>query len=196
MLRDILLAFIPMFFAMDPLGLLVVFPGLTQGLTAPASRQVIVRSMWTASLLATGFIFLGKSILNFLGVGIGDFMVAGGAVLFSLAMVDLLSTGTVSRRHGGLDLGVVPFGTPLIVGPAVLTMALILMGHFGWAVTLTAVLLNIALSGMVLWNADRLVRLLGQGGARGLSMVMYLLLAAIGVMMVRKGIAEMAVNWR
>ncbi|NTV29779.1 MAG: MarC family protein [Candidatus Omnitrophica bacterium] len=190
MLNDIFLAFIPMFFAMDALGVLAVFPGLTQGLSSAEKLHIIVQSLWTATALAIGFIFLGKSILSFLGIGLGDFMIAGGSILFCLAMVDLLNNTAPARRHRSLDLGVVPFGTPLIVGPAVLTMALMLMNQFGWVITLVAVLLNIVIVGLVLLYADKLVSLIGSGGSRALSKIMYLLLAAIGVMMVRKGVVE------
>ena len=87
-------------------------------------------------------------------------------------------------------MGVVPFGTPLIVGPAVLTMALMLMNQFGWLVTLIAVVSNIVIVALVFFNADRLIRFIGANGAKALAKVMYLLLAAIGVMMVRKGVIE------
>jgi multiple antibiotic resistance protein len=54
-------------------------------------HRFIVQSLWTATLLAIGFIFLGKIILSFLGISIGDFMVAGGSILFCLAIVDLVN---------------------------------------------------------------------------------------------------------
>ncbi len=190
MFDQICLAFIPMFFAFDALGILAVFAGLTQGLSAAEKHTTIVQSLWTATLLAVSFIFLGKIVLNYLGISIGDFMVAGGMILFCLAMMDLTSRTAASRRVKNPELGVVPFGTPLIVGPAVLTMALMFMNQFGWFVTLVAVVGNLVIVALVFFNADRLIRLIGASGAKALSKVMYLLLAAIGVMMVRKGVIE------
>jgi len=190
MLNNLFLAFIPMFFAMDALGILPVYAGLTQGLMPVEKRRIIVQSLWTATLLAICFIFLGKLILGFLGIGIGDFMIAGGAILFCLSIADLVNTGSQPTRAKNLDLGAVPIGTPLIVGPAVLTMALMLMNQFGWVVTLIAVLLNIAIVALVLVYAERLILLIGDSGSRALSKVMYLLLGAIGVMMVRRGVIE------
>ena len=90
MLHQILLAFIPLFFAFDALGILAVFAGLTQGLSPLEKRRTIVQSLWTATFLAVSFIFVGKIILNYLGISIGDFMIAGGMILFCLAMVDLI----------------------------------------------------------------------------------------------------------
>ena len=84
MLNDILLVFIPMFFTVDPIGILPVFASLTQGLTPQEKREIIFQSLVTASLVAVGFIFLGKVIFHFLGITMGDFMVAGGVILFCL----------------------------------------------------------------------------------------------------------------
>ncbi|MEI7998740.1 MAG: MarC family protein [Candidatus Omnitrophota bacterium] len=184
------LAFIPMFFAMDPLGILPIFVGLTQGVEPALKRKIIVQSLLTASIVAIAFIFLGKAIFGFLGISMGDFMIAGGVILFCLSMVDMLGTGHTTKKFKTSDLGAVPLGTPLVVGPAVLTMALMLMNQYGPAVALGAVLSNIAIVAVIFLLSDRLIRLIGPSGSRALSKVMYLLLAAIGVMMIRRGIIE------
>ncbi|MBF0504648.1 MAG: MarC family protein [Candidatus Omnitrophica bacterium] len=189
MLNDILLVFIPMFFTVDPIGILPVFVSLTQGLTSAQKREIIIQSLITASLVAVGFIFLGKVIFHLLGITMGDFMVAGGVILFCLAMVDLTAQGK-TRRGDSKELGAVPIGTPLIVGPAVLTISLMLVSVRGLFPTLVAVFLNIAIVGIVFIYSDALMRFLGKSGSRALSKVMMLLLAAIGVMMVRRGIIE------
>jgi len=189
MLNEILLVFIPMFFTVDPIGILPVFASLTQGLGPQEKREIIFQSLVTASLVAVGFIFLGKGIFHFLGITMGDFMVAGGFILFCLAMVDLTFQGK-TRRGVSSELGAVPIGTPLIVGPAVLTISLMLVSVHGFAITLIALFLNIAIVGIVFTFSDSLMRLLGSSGSRALSKVMMLLLAAIGVMMVRRGVIE------
>ncbi|MBF0489247.1 MAG: MarC family protein [Candidatus Omnitrophica bacterium] len=190
MTDQILLAFIPMFFAMDPIGILAIFSGLTQDLTIDQKRRIIIQSLMTASLVAIGFIFLGKAIFNFLGISMGDFMIAGGVILFCLSMVDMLGQESATRNPKSVDIGAVPIGTPLIVGPAVLTMALMLTNQFGSGIALIAVLSNIAIVAVVFFFSDILIRLLGTSGSRALSKVMALLLAAIGVMMIRKGVIE------
>ncbi len=189
MLNDILLVFIPMFFTVDPIGILPIFASLTQGLNAQEKRQIIFQSLTTASIVAVVFIFLGKVIFHFLGITMGDFMVAGGVILFCLAMVDLTTQGE-TRRGNALELGAVPIGTPLVVGPAVLTISLMLVSVHGLLITLTALFLNLGLVGLVFIFSDTLMRLLGSAGSRAMSKVMMLLLAAIGVMMVRRGIVE------
>ena len=189
MFNDILLVFIPMFFTVDPIGILPIFVSLTHGLPAQEKREIIFQSLVTASLVAVGFILLGKVVFRFLGITMGDFMVAGGVILFCLAMVDLTSKGK-SRRGTASELGAVPIGTPLVVGPAVLTISLMLVSVHGIAATLVALFLNIAIVGIVFTFSDILMSFFGAAGSRALSKVMMLLLAAIGVMMVRRVIIE------
>ncbi len=189
MLNDILLVFIPMFFTVDPIGILPVFTSLTQGMKPQEKQAIILQSLATASVVAVSFIFLGKGIFHLLGITMGDFMVAGGVILFCLAMVDLTVQGR-TRRGAAAELGAVPIGTPLIVGPAVLTISLMLVSVHGVVATLIALFLNIAIVGIVFVYSDRIMRVLGPSGSRALSKVMMLLLAAIGVMMVRRGVLE------
>jgi multiple antibiotic resistance protein len=189
-MNEILLAFIPMFFAMDPLGILGIFSGLTSDFSPLEKRTIIVHALFTAIVVAVGFIFLGKLIFGFLGITMADFMIAGGFILFCLSMVDMLSQSQRTRRPKSVDLGAVPIGTPLIVGPAVLTMALMLTNQYGVPVALIAVLSNILIVAVVFFLSDKFIRLVGPSGLRAMSKVMSLLLAAIGVMMIRKGILE------
>ena len=81
-----------------------------------------------------------------------------------------------------------PLGTPLIVGPGVLTTSLIMIDQYGISATLVAVIANIFLAGVIFFNSNFILRFIGKSGARALSKVMALFLAAIAVMMVRKGI--------
>jgi len=188
-MNDILLAFIPIFVAVDPIGLLPLFVGLTQDIDLPTRRRIIFLSLLTALCLAVGFIFLGKIVFQILGITVGDFMIAGGAILFCISVLDLLKPGK-ERRIPPQELGAVPIGTPLIVGPAVLTTSLMMIDAHGLFATLIAVLANIFLVGLVFFCADGLIKILGEAGARVLSKVTSLLLAAIAVMMIRKGILQ------
>ncbi|MCA9402272.1 MAG: MarC family protein [Candidatus Omnitrophica bacterium] len=190
MLHNILLAFIPIFVAVDALGCLPIFFSLTRELTPKQKRGIIVDSLATAASLALAFIVLGRLIFRFLGITEGDFMIAGGGILFCIAIIDLLQSGK-ERRQPSEDLGVVPLGTPLIVGPAVLTTCLIIVDQYGIIPAMAAVLLNILLAGLIFLFCDGLMKLLGQAGSRALSKVMALFLAAIAVMMVRKGITAL-----
>ena len=138
MIRNISLAFIPIFVAVDAIGVLPIFVSLTQGVKAQKKRKIIFQSFVTAISLAIGFIFLGRGIFNFLGITIGDFMIAGGVILFCIAIIDIINPSK-KRRIPSSELGIVPLGTPLIVGPAVLTTSLIIIEEYGIYPTMISV---------------------------------------------------------
>lgn len=187
--KDILLAFIPIFVAIDAIGTLPIFVSLTHGVTPEEKKEIIAHSMWTAVSLALVFILLGRMIFRLLGITMADFMIAGGAILFCIAIIDLLRPGK-QRRISSQHIGVVPIGTPLVVGPAVLTTSLIVLDQYGPLATSCSVLINIFFAGVVFTNSERLIRFLGRSGALALSKIMALFLAAIAVMMIRKGIFQ------
>ncbi|MBC8471793.1 MAG: MarC family protein [Planctomycetes bacterium] len=189
MLNNIFLSFIPLFVAVDAIGVLPIFVSLTEGLEKSERTKVIFQSMVTASGLAIGFILLGKLIFRLLGITLGDFMIAGGAILFCLAITDILNQ-VKKRRIPGKDLGAVPIGTPLIVGPAVLTTSLVIVSQYGLVPTIISVIANILFAGIVFSLSSLLIRFLGEAGSKALSKITSLLLAAIAVMLIRKGLEQ------
>lgn len=184
--NDFLLAFVPLFVAVDIIGTLPMFLGLTEDMSHDNRRHIIRQSIFTALIVAIGFLFLGQWIFDWLGITMYDFMVAGGVLLFILATLDLVSGIKYARRIE--TIGAVPLGIPLIVGPAVLTTELMLVAVHGRIATILAIAVNIALAGLVLLSADFWSRLLGKAGSQAFSKVASLILAAIAVMMIRKGI--------
>lgn len=190
MVKDILLSFIPIFVAVDAVGVLPIFVSLVEGMEQSQRIKIIIQSMFTASCLAVGFIFLGGAIFKVLGITIGDFMVAGGAILFCLAITDILNP-VKKRRIPSQELGVVPLGTPLIVGPAVLTTSMVIISQYGLIATLISVLVNILLAGIIFSMSFALIKVLGEAGSKAISKITSLLLAAIGVMLIRKGLTEL-----
>jgi multiple antibiotic resistance protein len=189
MLKNILLAFIPIFVAVDAVGVLPLFVALTEDIKKKEKSRIIFQSMITAICLAVGFIFLGNAVFTLMGITLGDFMVAGGSILFYIAVADIRGPGK-SGAYANQELGAVPLGTPLIVGPAVLTSSLIMRGEYGLTATLISVLVNILLAGLILSLSGAIIKVLGKSGSRALSKVTNLLLAAIAVMLIRKGIVQ------
>jgi multiple antibiotic resistance protein len=189
MVKNIFLSFIPIFVAVDAVGVLPIFVSLTAGMAEKEKTKIIAQSVVTALCLAIGFIFLGKAVFKVLGITMGDFMIAGGAILFCLAITDIINP-VKERRIPGQELGAVPLGTPLIVGPAVLTTSMVIISQYGLAATLISVLVNIVLAGVIFSSSSVLLKVLGEAGSKALSKIMSLLLAAIAVMLARKGLAQ------
>jgi len=191
--KDFWRAFVPLFVAVDAVGVLPLFLALTEGLDARARRPVILQSVATAALVALGFLAVGPVLLRFLGVTIPDFMIAGGLLLSAISLSDLLTGAKRQRQADPESMGPVPIGVPLITGPAVLTTCLVLADRFGKGVTAGAVAANVVLAGVVFWFAEPIQRALGRTGSRTVSKVAGLLLAAIAVMLIRRGIVESVV---
>jgi len=182
------LCFVPLFIAVDAIGVLPMFMNLTEGLDGKTLKKMVAQSILTALIVALAFCAIGELLLRFLGISVGDFMIAGGALLFAISLSDLL---TLEKPHRQIDpeaIGAVPIGVPLIVGPAVLTTTLLLLREYGYKPTVFGLVLNIGIAGIVLWFSREINKVLGKTGAKTVSKLAGLLLAAIGVMMVRKGI--------
>jgi multiple antibiotic resistance protein len=184
--RDFMQAWIPLFVAMDPPGVAPLFLSLTHGIDPAERRSIANQATITAAAIAIGFVFLGDLALEALGITLADFQVAGGLILLGLAYRDMLGGDETSpsRRE---DVGVVPLGTPLIAGPATLTVLLVLVQSKGLAVTLLALAVNLVLVLLAFRYSDRLARLIGMRAMRAFAKIIALLLAAIGVHLIRQG---------
>ncbi len=194
MLKSYFLAFVPIFVAVDALGMLPVFMSLTHGMAKGSKEKLICHSTLTALFVAIAFLFVGRLVFLWLGITISDFLVAGGAILFIISIRDLLAYGKSSRIPDD-TIGVVPLAVPLIVGPAVLTTSLILLNSFGILPTLFSVTVNILFCGVILHFSSVLSKVLGKAGSHTLSKIFNLLLAAIGIMLIRRGFQEILSAW-
>lgn len=189
-LQEFGLTFVPLFVAMDAIGVLPILLPLAQDMKANERRRVIRFAMLTALGLGLGFVAIGKGIFLFLGIEVADFLVAGGLILFLLAAKDLI-TGKMMEAEAsvGADMvGVVPLGTPLVVGPAVLTTLLILIDLYSIVIVIVSFIINLAIAWLLFAQANRVVAFLGQGGVRATSKVVSLFLAAIAIKMIRQGV--------
>ncbi|MGZ5553009.1 MAG: MarC family protein [Chthoniobacterales bacterium] len=181
-----LVAFIPLFVAIDPIGLVALFIGLGTSASHENRKHQAFLGIITGLCVAVGFIFLGKIIFAALGISVADFQVGGGLILLALAVREIVGIGP-QDRHGSEDFGVVPLGMPLIAGPALLTALLILIDSVGIVFTLLSLGVNLAIVAAALCNAERFTRWMGKQGLRGVSKLIALLLAAIAISLIRRG---------
>jgi len=189
-LRPYILSFIPLFVAVDAIGNIPIFLSLVEGTSKAQRHKIIFDAVLTAMVVAVIFMFIGTWVFSLLGITIPDFQIAGGALLFVIA-VRLLLPGaqkSVLTSSHDKDMGVFPLGTPLITGPAVLTTTLMMMNSFGVIPTLVALVLNMFFVWITLVKTDTIMKVIGPSGIRAFSKIIYILLAAIAVMMIRHGI--------
>lgn len=182
------LTFVPLFVAVDAIGTLPMFMNFTEGLDDDRKRRVVIQSCLIAMIVALVFLAVGQVILGLLGITVADFMIAGGALLFVLSLNDILAFEKKELPIDPESLGAVPLAVPLIVGPAVLTTTILLVSQHGFAMTAFATVLNIVIAGIVFNFSGLINAIMGKSGARTISKLAGLILAAIAVMMVRRGI--------
>jgi len=182
-----LLSFIPIMVALDAPGTLPLYVAMTEGIKKHERRTIVRQSILTALLITIGFVFLGRAVFQALGILVEDFMIAGGIVLLIIAVSEIVRAGE-RKILISPTIGVVPFGTPLIAGPATLTTTLVLVGTYGYLPVLLSLIVNILLAWAIFSQADRIIRIIGISGSRAFAKIAALLLAAIAVKMIRSGI--------
>ena len=189
--KDIFLALIPLFVAIDIFGVLPIYLDFVKDTDIEEEKQIRRNSLITAFSVGVGFLLLGKSLFDVMGISIYDFEMAGGILLLIISINNLLSEKTkLYASADKADLGVVPIGVPLIVGPGVLTTLLIITGIYGYLVVTAAFIINLLIVYIVLKKTKLILKYLGKTGSNAAGKLAALLLAAYAVMMMRVGIVN------
>lgn len=182
----------------DPVGLAPLFVALTRGVPEQRRRVQAVRGVALGAVILFVFAFIGDPLLEALSIGLPAFRIAGGALLFLVA-VDIIFGRPSNVRPDPEDEGpspqediaVFPLAIPLIAGPGALATVLLYTGGGGPAQTaaflgvLTFVLL-LTLASLLL--APRIMSIFGKSGSDVLSRVLGVLLAALAVQFVLDGV--------
>ena len=190
-------AFATLFVVIDPPGLVPLFIALTQGLDADARRAMARRACIIAAVVLALFGLAGAAILEFIGISMPAFQIAGGLLLFLTALDMLFARRTASRE--GLvadpdhDPSVFPLATPLIAGPGAVASMILLSEQAGG--TLIGKLAMIALMGVMvlatfffLLASPAIERLVGRTGVLVVTKLLGMLLAALAVQFMIDGI--------
>jgi len=186
-LAAVALAFVPLFVAIDVPGVMPIFVGMTTEIEDRRRRRIISQATIVSAAIAFTFALSGLAIFRLLSIQVQDFQIGGGLLLFCYAIVDILATGRRMRRNDAA-VGIVPLATPLIARPALLTTIILMQAQHGQAVTLAALTANLALVYLGLRSAEWFSARIGREVLGGISKVFMVLLAGIGVMMVRQGL--------
>ncbi|WP_138464962.1 MarC family protein [Poseidonocella sp. HB161398] len=192
-------AFTTLFVMIDPIGLAPIFVALTQGMDKRHRLQVAARACGIGLLVLVLFALFGMSILGAVGITLPAFRIAGGILLFLIAMEMLFEKRTKRREdkeeEAPDDPSVFPLATPFIAGPGALAATVLLTTGetTGWAVTVTvlaALALVVAIVFALFSIAGLIERLLGRTGIMVVSRLLGMLLAALAVQFVLDGLAR------
>lgn len=184
-------AFVVLLLVLDPLGNLPVFLTVLRPVPVARRRGIVARECLIAFAALLLFMLMGQSFLNLIHLSERSLEVAGGVILFMVAirMVFPGPTG-IFGETGNKEPYIFPLAIPLIAGPSALATVLVLASHqpgrlLEWGGALTCAML---VSAAVLLSADRLHRLLGDSVVSGIEKLMGLILAAIAVEMILAGV--------
>jgi multiple antibiotic resistance protein len=186
-LESLLLAFVALFIVIDALGNLPFVMSLSEGMSRHDRRKMIDLAMITATIVGLAFLFFGQFILHVMGISVGAFAIAGGIILLVLS-IKYMITGKIIEAFREEMIAVVPIGTPLLAGPATITTLLLLVGQFPLYIVLVAFVLNLLIAWIIFLLGNRIIHFMGQGGLRAVSNVFNLLLAAIAITMIIRGL--------
>ena len=180
---------------MDPIGTVPVFLGLTARYSQPKQRRAAIQATSVSFGVILTFAILGGQILRLLHVSMEALQLSGGVLLFLVAMELLMGTDSSSPDTGdeGVNVALVPLGTPLLAGPGSIVAVMVAVGQAGTSGgSWIAVILAVGLARLVRWLTMRvslmLSRLLGPGGIMLLTKISGLLLAAIATQLIMEGI--------
>ncbi|MGE3297019.1 MAG: MarC family protein [Porticoccaceae bacterium] len=193
-------AFVLLLVVIDPFGLTPMFSALTAGKTPAERRRIATRAVLIAGGVIAFFIFGGGWLLDYLGIGMPAFRIAGGVLLFRIAMDLLLvrpsGLSSVTEREQSeavqrTDMAVFPLAIPMIAGPGTLTTVMLLTQDQGVATELLILALSLVVLALTLAMflcAARVERVLGETGINVITRLLGLLLAALAVQFVLDGL--------
>jgi multiple antibiotic resistance protein len=203
MIEQILHGVVALLVIIDPVGSAAIFAALMRGAPEPFRRRMAWRGTLVAGILILAFAFIGAPLLDALGITLPAFRVAGGVLLFLLA-VDMVFARPSGIRYPTpreeeeaehrTDISVFPLAFPLLAGPGALTSIVLLMARapspLEAAGVVVALIIVMAVTLALLLAASQVVRLLGVTGTNVVGRVLGIILAALAAQYVLDGIAQ------
>ncbi|HWK35196.1 MarC family protein [Sphingomonas sp.] len=201
MIELYLSALITFLVVIDPPGCAPIYAGLTSGATAAHSRAMAIRAVGVATLILLVFALFGEQLLRSLGIGLDAFRIAGGLMLFLIA-IDMVFERRTQRREDRAqkvaetpeieDVSIFPMAMPMIAGPGSIASVMLLMsqnqGLARSAVVIGAMLTVLALTLAALLAAGPIMRFLGAKIEAVITRLLGVLLAALATQFVIDGL--------
>jgi len=159
---------------------------------------IALRSIGYSTAILVAFIVLGQLLLGTLGVRLASFQLAGGIIFFLFGVQMVFGSGAAAasaRSEPGHDVAIFPLAVPSIAGPGPILAAVVLTDNREFsvaeqAITTLPLLLVLGLTLILLLQADRIYRVIGNAGATLMVRVLGLVLAALAVEMVLEAGSE------
>ena len=202
MLELFVSSFITFFVVIDPPGCAPIFAGLTAGATPVHRRAMAVRAVGVSAAILLVFGLFGEKLLHGLGIELASFRIAGGIMLFLIALEMVFEKRTQRREDRAAkvsaqeveDVSIFPMAMPMIAGPGSIATVMLLMarndGIERSAVVLAALGANLALMLVGLLAAGPLMRVLGDRIEAVVTRLLGVLLAALAVQFVIDGVQQ------
>jgi multiple antibiotic resistance protein len=201
MIELFLSAFITLFLVIDPPGCAPIYAGLSAGASPQQARAMALRACLIAAAILLGFALFGEGLLGALHIELDSFRIAGGIMLFFIALEMVFEKRTQRREERAEkirgtpeveDVSVFPMAMPMIAGPGSIATIMLLMaraqGTAQTLVILAAMLVVIVLTFLALAAAGPLMRLLGTRVEGVITRLLGVLLAALAVQYVIDGV--------
>jgi multiple antibiotic resistance protein len=177
---------IAIFIITDSLGNIPFFISLTEGSSPKERNKIILTAIFTGLFLLAFFVFAGNLIFDLFSLTIEDIQIAGGILLLFIS-TQVLIQGKVLAEHRE-EVGVMPLGSPLLVGPGAITTALVMARIYDLSAVTIGVLICFILIWLVLRFSGSIYRIIGRNGALIITRIAAILIAAIAVRFIRVGI--------
>lgn len=189
MFEEYFTPFLKLFVIMDAFGILPIFLMLSDKMPRKERYKAADKTILVATVLLVLFLFGGIAILNYFGISLASFKIAGGIILLLLGLKTVLGLKmVVQEKHAEkYEFTSVPMATPLIVGPGTITTVIILVNEYSHLAVLVIAALNLLIIWAVFRCAGQIYKLIGHQGIMVISRVMGIILTAIAVEMITDG---------
>ncbi len=195
---DLLAFSVTLFLVLDPFGNAPVFHAVLSKIPECRRRPILVRELLIALAILLAFLFLGKYLLGFLGLGIHTLSISGGILLFLIALGMVFPARSILGESNDEEPFIVPLAVPLMAGPS--CIALLLLTTTKYPLELGSIAFGVGLawlaSSALLLFSPLLLRILGTRGARALERLMGLLLILVAVQMFLDGVTTYTTFFR
>ena len=200
-----LVTFTSILFLVDPIAVVPTFLAITQGETLERRRATARRACIAAGILLIVFAAAGNLIFRAFGITLPAFRIAGGAILWLVAMDMLRGERRTQESEAEIDEGIrkddvalTPLAMPMLAGPGAISTVMVLSGQARTparaAVIYASIVVTLVISWIMLRVGDRVMSRFGQTGIRVIMRLMGLMLAAVAVQFIVTGIREAFFN--